>query len=281
MVFRKIVSALLVVLLLCSCSMPSHRGKSPSESELMSQSAKMLDSQFQMVRSIIIAQEGVEGFKLEETLTGTEIARGVLSEEKGEEQLGFLYLSDKFETTEEVYAAAGNLIPKEQLEEIKRIAEGVERSLESVYQEGARALSDTQRVEFYKDLRALVVKSVVLLTAAVVYALLPDYMIFGKVSAASAMAIAAGVLSSTLLAIVEWKDSGVLSTSSDNFEAWLIEVTKEPTAAWALASGMIATGKAVNTNPVTTAVSIAVFALYGVTDDLSKMLKSYNFKIPT
>ena len=281
MVFRKIVSALLVVLLLCSCSMPSHRGKSPSESELMSQSAKMLDSQFQMVRSIIIAQEGVDGFKLEETLTGTEIARGVLSEEKGEEQLGFLYLSDKFETTEEVYAAAGNLIPKEQLEEIKRIAEGVERSLESVYQEGARALSDTQRVEFYKDLRALVVKSVVLLTAAVVYALLHDYMIFGKVSAASAMAIAAGVLSSTLLAIVEWKDSGVLSTSSDNFEAWLIEVTKEPTAAWALASGMIATGKAVNTNPVTTAVSIAVFALYGVTDDLSKMLKSYNFKIPT
>ena len=153
--------------------------------------------------------------------------------------------------------------------------------MESVYQEGARALSDTQRVEFYKDLRALVVKSVVLLTAAVVYALLPDYMIFGKVSAASAMAIAAGVLSSTLLAIVEWKDSGVLSTSSDNFEAWLIEVTKEPTAAWALASGMIATGKAVNTNPVTTAVSIAVFALYGVTDDLSQMLKSYNFKIPT
>ena len=105
-------------------------------------------------------------------------------------------------------------------------------------------------------------------------------MIFGKVSAASGVAIAAGVLSSTVLAIVEWKDSGVLSTTADNFEAWLGEVTKEPAAAWAIAAGMIATGKAVNANPVTTAVAIAVFALYGVTDDLSQMLKTYNFKIP-
>ena len=166
------------------------------------------------------------------------------------------------------------------IEKIKEIAEDFEKSLYEATAEYTRALSATQRSEFYKDLRALAVKSVVLLTAALVYAFLPDYMIFGKVSAASGVAIAAGVLSSTVLAIVEWKDSGVLSTTADTFEAWLGEVTKEPAAAWAIAAGMIATGKAVSANPVTTAVAIAVFALYGVTDDLSQMLKTYNFKIP-
>ena len=278
--YRKIIAFTLIISILTSCSMPSRSIGKPSEKLLMERSAKMLESQYEMVRSKIIEEEGHDFFELKAVLTGEEIVRGLLSEENGSDYLEFFYYSDKFKTTEEVYDAVSGLIPDEEIEKIREIAEDFEKSLYEASAEYTRALSATQRSEFYKDLRALAVKSVVLLTAALVYAFLPDYMIFGKVSAASGVAIAAGVLSSTVLAIVEWKDSGVLSTTADNFEAWLGEVTKEPAAAWAIAAGMIATGKAVSANPVTTAVAIAVFALYGVTDDLSQMLKTYNFKIP-
>lgn len=278
--FRKVIALALVISMLVSCSMPSGNVGRPSERQLMERSAKMLECQYEMVRSKIIEEEGSEFFELEAVLTGEEIVRGLLSEERGSDYLEFLYYSDKFQSTEEVYDSVSGLIPDEELEKIKEIASGIERTLFEEAEEATRALSATQKSEFYRDLRALAVKSVVLLTAALVYAFLPDYMIFGKVTAASGVAIAAGVLSSTLLAIVEWKDSGVLSTTADNFDAWLAEVTKDPAAAWAIAAGMIATGKAVNANPVTTAVAIAVFALYGITDDLAQMLKTYNFKIP-
>lgn len=278
MVYRAI-SLLLSIMLLTSCMLPGSPS-APSSEELMSESARMLDHHYEMVRSIIMEEEGVTDFVLKEKLEGDEIVRGLLGEENGEAYLSFFYNSDKFKSEEDVYRAASGLIPEEEIAKIKDIADGIERSLLEEMADSTRALSATQKTEFYKDLRALVVKSVVLLTSAIVYAFLPDYMIFAKVSAASAVAVAAGVLSSTILAITEWKDSGVLSTNSDNFEAWLQEVTKEPTAAWAISAGMIATGKAVNAKPVTTAVAIAIFALYGITDDLSEMLKTYNFKIP-
>lgn len=278
MVYRAI-SLLLSIMLLTSCMLPGSPS-APSSEELMSESARMLDHHYEMVRSIIMEEEGATDFVLKEKLDGDEIVRGLLGEENGEAYLSFFYNSDKFKSEEDVYRAASGLIPEEEIAKIKDIADGIERSLLEEMADSTRALSATQKTEFYKDLRALVVKSVVLLTSAIVYAFLPDYMIFAKVSAASAVAVAAGVLSSTILAITEWKDSGVLSTNSDNFEAWLQEVTKEPTAAWAISAGMIATGKAVNAKPVTTAVAIAIFALYGVTDDLSEMLKTYNFKIP-
>lgn len=278
MVYRAI-SLLLSIMLLTSCMLPGSPS-APSSEELMSESARMLDHHYEMVRSIIMEEEGATDFVLKEKLEGDEIVRGLLGEENGEAYLSFFYNSDKFKSEEDVYRAASGLIPEEEIAKIKDIADGIERSLLEEMADSTRALSATQKTEFYKDLRALVVKSVVLLTSAIVYAFLPDYMIFAKVSAASAVAVAAGVLSSTILAITEWKDSGVLSTNSDNFEAWLQEVTKEPTAAWAISAGMIATGKAVNAKPVTTAVAIAIFALYGITDDLSEMLKTYNFKIP-
>ncbi|MBO5770737.1 MAG: hypothetical protein J6R23_05750 [Spirochaetales bacterium] len=278
MLYRAI-SLFLVIMLLASCSLPI-APPAPSSEELMSESARMLNRHYDMVRSIIMEHEDVSELVLQETLEGDEIVRGLLNEEKGQSYLNFFYNSDKYQSEEDVYKAVSGLIPDDELEKIKDIADGLERALLEDMSHSSKALSATQKTEFYKDLRALVVKSVVLLTSAIVYAFLPDYMIFAKVSAASAVAIAAGVLSSTILAIAEWKDSGVLSTNSDNFEAWLQEVTKEPTAAWAISAGMIATGKAVNAKPVTTAVAIAVFALYGVTDDLAEMLKTYNFKIP-
>ena len=275
---EKMISFVMVLLLVTSCSMPTSGIRRPLDSQIMSESARMIESCYEMVRGQILEYEEIGEFDLQGTLSGEELVRGTLGEKNGEDYLRFLYMADKFSDTDEVYEAARGLIPDEKIEEIRDTASGIEKSLLAAA--SSKALSATQKTEFYKDLRALVVKSVVLLTAALVYAFLPDYMIFGKVTAASGVAIAAGVLSSTILAIVEWKDSGVLSTNSDNFEAWLTEVTKEPAAAWAIAAGMITTGKAVSANPVTTALSIAVFAIYGVTDDLKEMLKSYNFSIP-
>ena len=113
--FRKVIALALIISMLVSCSMPSGNVGRPSERQLMERSAKMLESQYEMVRSAIIKEEGSELFELEAVLTGEEIVRGLLAEERGSDYLEFLYYSDKFQSTEEVYDSVSGLIPEEEI----------------------------------------------------------------------------------------------------------------------------------------------------------------------
>ncbi|MBQ0072117.1 MAG: hypothetical protein KBS81_09755, partial [Spirochaetales bacterium] len=141
-----------------------------------------------------------------------------------------------------------------------------------------RSLNAKQREEFYNDLRSLVVKSVVLLTSAIVYAFIPKTIFWGKVSAATAVSVSAGVVASTLVTIVEWADVDTVQ-SETSFSDWLTSVTIDPFTNWALAQGVINAQAAVSESPITAALILGVFAIYNVIESAKVMLEKYNFKV--
>ena len=124
----------------------------------------------------------------------------------------------------------------------------------------------------------MVVKTVVLLTAAVVYAMMPKTMFWGKVSAATAVSVAAGVVTSSLITLIEWSDED-LKYSEKDFNSWLSDISVEPFADWALAQGVLNTQMAATNNPVTSAIVLGVFALYHIGDDAKTLLKKYNWAV--
>ena len=133
-----------------------------------------------------------------------------------------------------------------------------------------RALSPAQEEEFFASLKSLVIKTAVLLTAAVVYAFVPEMVFWGKISAAAAVAVAAGILSTTFISIVEhYKlDREV----DESFQSWLEDVTTEPAASWAIAAAMINLGTSLNRSPVLTALILGVFAVFNIVDEVQTML---------
>ncbi len=271
--------ASVLLMLFSSCSPALVSNKEVKKSVLMSESSRMIDEYYEEVRSILIS----EGEYSEEeiasygTLTGEEITRALSQEDGGEKYLEFLYAANNAEEAEDVISAAEEFLTAEQVTSLRARADEIETHFKEEGDRIARALNPADKEEFYKDLKSLTVKSVVLLTAAIVYAIIPKVMFWGKVSAATAVSVAAGVVASTIITIIEWSDKD-LQHDENAFKDWLDNVTSEPVAAWALAQGVITTQTAAGTTPVVAALVLAVFAIYQITDSTKKILKNYNWK---
>lgn len=270
--FNRIV-ALFLIALICSCSMSMSGPESLSERLLVARSARLMELYLDEV-SRALTDEELPGFReaYERGFSAEDVARRTLEEENGRKYLEFTLYSDDYQDVDEVLSAASALVPEEELSTIKSNIKELEERLYEGAEEESRVMTAAQKKAFYSELRKLVVKAAVLLTAAIVYACVPNLMFWGKVSAASAVAIAAGVLAATLMSILEYAKTG---TSSVTFEEWVKEITSEPAAAWALASGLIATNTALGRSPVTAAIIIAVFAIYGIIDDIKPLLSAY------
>ena len=245
---NRIIAIALIMAIVSSCTMDLGGPKAMSERLLISRSARLMEVYIDEVAAAISDDE-LPGFReaWQRGFSSEDVARGTLSEEGGREYLEFTIYANDYESVDEVISSAGAA-------------------------EDARLMTEAQKKAFYSELRKLVVKAAVLLTAAIVYAFVPNMMFWGKVSAASAVAIAAGVLAATLLSIIEYAKTG---SSSVTFEEWVKEITSEPAAAWAIASGLIATNTAMGRSPVTAAIVIAVFAVYGIVDDIKPLLDAY------
>jgi len=129
---------------------------------------------------------------------------------------------------------------------------------------------------FYKDLRRLVIRSVVLFTAGIVYACIPKVVFWGKISAACAISVSAGILASTVLSIYDYYKLDKSDDSSKAFSDWLQEVTTTPSADYALAASIIAIGNTMKQGPVVTGIVVCVFSIYQIIDLVKPMLTHYN-----
>lgn len=276
--FTRVISSILVLSLFISC-VPQVSGKGTiTRDALMSESMRMIDEHYDEVRTILI-NEGEyteEDFIREGYLDGESVTRSAESN-GGEAYLDFLYSSDKFEDVDEVLKKAKPLLSEADYKDLEAKAKEIEENIYSKAEDVSRSLSPGQKQEFYKDLRKLVVKSVVLLTAAIVYAFVPKMVFWGKICAATAVSVAAGVLASTIITIVEWSDKDTVS-NENTFQDWLESVATDPMANWALAEGIINAQAAVSNSPIVAAIVLGVFAIYGVIDSVKAMSKKYNFK---
>ena len=109
-----------------------------------------------------------------------------------------------------------------------------------------------------------------LLTAAIVYALVPKAVVWGKVSAACVAAVAAGVLASGVMTFVGYKNYG---GEDFDFVSWLQSVVEDSYAEWAIAASVIATASAAGRSPLMTALILVALAAYQVFDEAQDMYK--------
>ena len=246
---EKLTASVLILSMLASCT-PSLSGPSEDRREKMvSQGARVIDEEYDFVRGVLIETEEFS----EEDFASDGGVDGVLS-------------------------TAKSLLPEKEYGELEKKAKEIEERAGEWGDRVSRSLAPAQKDEFYKDLKSMVVKTVVLLTASIVYAMIPKVMFWGKVSAAAAVSVAAGVVASGFVSMVEWSDEDLKNTDKD-FSAWLEEITVEPFTDWALAQGVLNAQMAATNNPVTSALVLGVFALYHIGEDAKTLMKKYNWEV--
>lgn len=252
--------------------------------------AKITDKElFPTVARIIDEQKDVVWQYLEEDISrslatgehvGSDIVQSTLSEEQGRQYLEFCYAVNDVgseDQAQKVVEFARTLISEEEMAALELKLSENRALMLSEAEHFARALSPSQRAPFWKDMQKLLTRSIVLFTAGVVYACIPTVVFWGKISAATAIAIASGVVASTVMSIWRYYQFG--GELDESFNEWLISVTTEPEISFALASSMIAVGTTLKRGFVVTGIVICVFALYNVIDMVKPMLKKYNFNV--
>ncbi len=208
-----------------------------------------------------------------ESIAPEDVIAGLRNEEKGLEYLSFSYSAAVTGDVDEVLERARQLLPAEVYNELLTDADAVRKDFDRIIDEGSRELKEEYKEDFMRDMQQLVARSIVLLTAAVVYAFMPKFMIFGKISAAAAVSVAAGAVAVTVMAI--WRYYKFGGDTMETFEQWLKDVASEPKVSYALATSVISMATSMELNPVSTGIILGVFAIYQAIDMLRTMIEVY------
>ena len=269
---------------LAGCTLDAAAAGRVTKEEVRSRVARIIDEEMMNILPYLEENDDVsltdeEGRSIDlRSMKGSEIVARA-TDEGGEKYIDFSYSVLTAESSEEIVKSAQGLVSEEDYQYLLERVREEEEHAARMYEELSRSLTMAQQKELYRDLKKLVIKAVVLLTAGLVYAAIPKTMIWGKVSAACVVAVAAGVVASGVCTFLEYRQFGIPGDDLPSFESWLESIYKDSYSAWAIAASMIATGTAAKRSPVVTGLIIAAFSLYGVIDEARPILKKYNFSI--
>lgn len=276
--------ALLVLVAFIGCNasyVPSFK-ESITYSSMRSRVSRVIDAQLDNIKEELDddLKDGIEGIQSRATdgKKGEQIVDLTLQEASGRDYLDFCYAVDSTQTSMDVDAVmdtAKSVLPADKYAELLETTEEVEREINLKGEEIARAIPLNQQAAFYKDLKTLVTRSIVLLVAGVVYACIPDVVFWGKISAACAIAVGAGLVAITIMSIYEYYRFG--AGEGQDFEEWFKQLIEIPKADFALTTAITAMADALGMGPVVTGIIICIYGLYDVADLARKMLKTYNF----
>lgn len=274
------IISIITLFCLIGCSMDwSQNYKNKVTIDEMKQSvSRTFDCQLKSIEPYLEENLKAELNKLEKKegkITGSRVVEKILEEEKGKEYLNFCYSAVNSDNADDVVKAAESLMSKEEYEKLVKKTNEANRMIKVELNEMCRRLSPTQEKAFFTKSKKLLTRSIVLLTAGIVYTFVPDLLIWGKVSAAVAIGVAAGLVSSTIMSL--WEFYHFDYTSEEFFEKWLNEVKKMPRAEKAIIASAITIGNSVSKSPVVTGIIIAVFGLYSVLDFIKPLINHYNF----
>ena len=274
---------MLVLLCFVACNAnykPSFK-QSITDSSLRSRVSRVIDAQLDNVKDYLdedLRTSIEESSRGTGRMSGSEIVDKTLSESGGRDYLDFCYAVDLAQTTDnvdDVMDTARCLLPEVKYNELVELAEDVEREINLKGEEIARAIPLNQQAAFYKDLKTLVVRAIVLLTAGIVYACMPAVVFWGKISAACAISVGAGLVAISIMSLYEYFRFG--TGEDQSFEDWFKELIEIPKADFALTTAITAVAEALGAGPVVSGIIICVFALYNIVDLARAMLKTYNF----
>jgi len=273
---------LLVLLCFVACNAnfrPSFK-QSITDSGLKSRVSRVIDAQLENVRDYLDEdlQAAIDGSARGGIMTGSEIVDATMKETGGRDYLDFCYAVDVAQSggdLDAVMETAKYILPADKYDELRSLAQDVEKEITLKGEEMARAIPLDQQAAFYKDLKTLVVRSIVLLTAGIVYACMPTVIFWGKISAACAISVGAGLVAITIMSLYEYYRFGTGEGMS--FEDWFKDLIKIPQADFALTTAVTTVAEAMGCGPVVTGIIICVFAIYNIVDMVRSMLRTYNF----
>lgn len=271
-----IVFLLIFILSGCSFTLDKTLVKHINEEELVSSVSKIVDEQLEVVSPYINdLSKSVDVSQLK----GIDVVNASLLEEKGKDYLEFNYIvaCENDESLEEIADRAKSLIPESESYQIDNKLNETRSMLNKEISSISRNIPPSQQIAFQKDLRNLVTRSFVLFTAGIVYMFMPNTIFWGKISAAAAISVAAGVLSCTIMSLYQYYKYG--GEAQDSFAQWVNEISTEPQVAYAIAKSMIAVGATMQRSPVITGIMICVFSMYQVIDMVKPMLKKYDYVV--
>lgn len=275
---EKLVCLILIVSL-TGCNLNWNRSQVPkvSDKELMPTMARVIDEQLEVVLPYLDEELSGEVSRalLATSMDGRAVVDSTLEEQAGRDYLEFGYAVATTEDAQMVVDYARNLLPADEFAVLEGKVSEARSLMFSKGEELSRALPPHQRQAFMKDLQKLVTRTIVLLVAGIVYACIPKVVFWGKITAAAAIAIAAGIVATTIMSI--WRYYEFDMDKDVAFEDWLKSVTTEPETAYALAASIIAMGTTLKRGPIVTGIILGVFAIYNVIDLVKPMLKTYNF----
>lgn len=222
------------------------------------------------------------------SMTGEEIVTKALKEDRGADYVNFCYAVQETvitQNTDYLLDGAKNVLSEEQYDDLELKIADMKHNLGPLTKSLSKGIPLNQQEAFYSDLRALVVKTAVLLVAGIVYAAMPTAVVWGKVSAAAALAVGAGVVAGVVMDIYgHYRNGYAMSvdveeviTSGKSFENWIGQFKEEPEAYYAIATSVISLATTMELNPVVTGIVLVVFAAYNVWDTIQSMKKVYNF----
>lgn len=278
-VLTDIVSVWLMVSLLgCSLAWEGISNPPLDESEMVPIVSRVLDEQLSVVQPVLEehGEFSASARSLLQDINGRTVVDHMLAEERGESYLRFSHAVVTGARSDMVLDQAADLLPSEQFTELSSRMVSARRQFHAYAQGQVRAIPPSQRPAFMRDLQKLVTKTLVLLVAGIVYACIPKVVFWGKITAAAAVSVAAGITATTLMSIYRYYKYGEDSLSQ-SFQEWIVDVTTDPAASYAVAASMTTVGKAMTNGPVVAGLILVVFAIYQVMDMVKPMLKKYNF----
>ncbi len=278
------VVAILVLVAFIGCNasyVPSFK-ESITFSNMKSRVSRVIDAQLENIKDELDddLKAGIDGLgsRSAEGQKGEQIVELTLEEVSGRDYLDFCYAVDATQSDadlDDVLDTAKSVLPADKYSELLETASEVEREINTKGEEMARAIPLNQQAAFYRDLKTLVTRSIVLLVAGVVYACIPNVVFWGKISAACAIAVGAGLVAITIMSIYEYYRFG--AGEGQDFEQWFKELIEIPKADFALTTAVTAMADALGMGPVVTGIIICIYGLYNVAELARKMLKTYNF----
>ena len=275
--------SLLLLAAMVSCNLsyiPSFKA-SITDSQMKPAVAKVIDAQLGYIKDYLDEdlKESIEnGASKGGPLTGADIVELTIQEDGGRDYLDFCYAMDLSQSNldvDPVMETAQSVLSNNEYERLMAQVDELETSLNTKGADYAKGLPVRQQEAFFKDLKTLVTRSVVLLVAGVVYACVPNLVFWGKISAAAAIAIGAGLVAVSVMSLYEYYKYG--NGEGVSFEDWFKDLIKIPKADFALTTGVTAMAEALGMGPVVTGIILCVFAVFNIVGMVRTMLKTYNF----
>lgn len=282
-VFNQLVCLILLVCIV-ACNMnfvPSFKS-SITDEEMKPAVARVIDAQMDCIKDSLdedlrnSIDNGVS--KGSGPMTGAQIVDLTMMEAGGKDYLDFCYAVDVSQATldtEPVMSTAQSVLSSSEYDRLNSQVEQLEKNMTEKGMMHAKGLPLDQQEAFYKDLKTLVTRAIVLLVAGIVYACVPKLVFWGKISAAAAIAVGAGLVALSVMSLYEYYEYGL--EEGLTFEQWFKDLIKIPQADFALTTTVTAMAEALGMGPVVTGIIICVYGIYNVTGLVKNMMDTYNF----